>query len=356
MSARLRTGLENPLLRAGLALAGANSWLYGRKLPESAGTGFLTGMEIAAMDLRGTDLVVLSACESGMGEIADGQGVLGLRYGVTVAGARGVVMSLWRIPDQATRILMEAFYHHYLTEGCCIPSALRRAQIETRRDHPSIRQWGGFIFSGSSLRQGQALVAEVEDSPDDISVKHQGLRALEQLADVPFDALLREAGMVLTPPPGFRSISLPVDTNIRFHLALRSGTDDIEIRYAIIPFSGRWKSSFSDSDYDHLVFLASNGRSVHPGRFPDEGVQTEFHADLGLATSFQPCDDFCNYFSLGQLVYVKEQRLGVGLICYLCNKLEALLPVITNTEYFTSLRFRPEARSSHPIQQQEILP
>src|SRR5262249_18973247 len=97
--------LENPLLRSGLALAGANTWLRRKRPPAEAEDGLLTAEDVTGMDLGATELVVLSACETGLGEVQVGEGVFGLRRAFALAGARTLVMSLWKVPDQQTQEL-----------------------------------------------------------------------------------------------------------------------------------------------------------------------------------------------------------------------------------------------------------
>ncbi len=126
---------ENPLLRSGLALAGANAWLNERSPPPEAEDGLLTAEDVSGLDLLDTELVVLSACETGLGEIRTGEGVFGLRRAFVLAGAKALVMSLWKVPDDATRLLMEDFYRRLLAgEGKA--DALRNAQ-QTLRKNPS---------------------------------------------------------------------------------------------------------------------------------------------------------------------------------------------------------------------------
>jgi CHAT domain-containing protein len=123
---------ENPMLRSFLVTAGVNAWFQGRPLPEEAEDGILTAEDVSGMHLLGTELVVLSACDTGRGEVEIGEGVLGLRRAFVVAGAQTLVMSLWKVNDLATAILMEKFYTHLL-HGHGRAHALRQAQDELRR-------------------------------------------------------------------------------------------------------------------------------------------------------------------------------------------------------------------------------
>jgi CHAT domain-containing protein len=123
--ASLMGRVENPLLRSGLALAGANL----RKLgPGQEDDGVLTGAEASALDLWGTKLVVLSACDTGVGEVRSGDGVYGLRRALALAGAETQVMSLWPVSDKATRDLMIEYYKGLLS-GRGRSQALRATQL-----------------------------------------------------------------------------------------------------------------------------------------------------------------------------------------------------------------------------------
>lgn len=143
----------DPLLRSGLALAGANRIGTDRVAddPDATTDGIATAYELASLDLRGTDLVVLSACETGLGEIEAGEGVLGLRRAFEVAGAETVVMSLWKVPDAATAALMAAFYGA-LNDGRTKAEALREAaavvRAEERWAHPY--WWAAFVLAGAT--------------------------------------------------------------------------------------------------------------------------------------------------------------------------------------------------------------
>lgn len=121
---------DKALTRSGLLLAGANNALMGKKLPEGVDDGILTAKEISQLDLRGLDLVVLSACETGLGEIK-GDGVFGLQRGFKKAGANSLLMSLWKVDDNATQLLMTQFYKN-LTSGMSKFESLRQAQKYVR--------------------------------------------------------------------------------------------------------------------------------------------------------------------------------------------------------------------------------
>ena len=102
----------------------------GRSLPEGVDDGILTAKEISRLDLRGLDLVVLSACQTGLGEIT-GDGVFGLQRGFKKAGANTLLMSLWSVDDDATRLLMTRFYENYIS-GMTKMESLREAQTYVR--------------------------------------------------------------------------------------------------------------------------------------------------------------------------------------------------------------------------------
>jgi CHAT domain-containing protein len=133
----------NPLLHAWLVLAGGNA------SPGGGDDGILTALEAAALDLRGTQIVVLSACETGVGTVRAGEGVYGLRRAFVMAGAESQVVSLWKVEDQATRDLMVAMYRRLLA-GTGRLEALRQAQLEllgsAERKHPFF--WSSFIGIG----------------------------------------------------------------------------------------------------------------------------------------------------------------------------------------------------------------
>ena len=132
--------VENPLLRSGLALAGAN---------RAHGEGILTAFEAISLDLWGTKLVVLSACDTGVGQVKNGDGVYGLRRALVVAGSESQLMSLWPVSDRSTRDLM-AGYYKALIGGQGRGEALRLVQLQILRNkiHNHPYYWASFIQTG----------------------------------------------------------------------------------------------------------------------------------------------------------------------------------------------------------------
>src|SRR6266852_363472 len=145
--------LEDPMLRSGLYFAGANRTLSGGIVGASVDDGILTAYEAAELDLHGTELVVLSAGESGLGQAMSGEGVFGLRRALLEAGAEAVLVSMWNVPDKETQELMTLFYQKWLA-GKDKHEALREAQLEMRSrvkaryggDRPAL--WGAFVLLG----------------------------------------------------------------------------------------------------------------------------------------------------------------------------------------------------------------
>ncbi len=139
----------DPLLRSGIVLAGAKASTLDTPAESShpAENALVTALEFAGFDLWGTQLVVLSACDTGRGDIKHGQGVYGLRRAFVVAGAETVVMSLWKVNDDSTRLLMEEYYRHLLA-GRGRAEGLREAMQTLRKTHPHPYYWAPFIALG----------------------------------------------------------------------------------------------------------------------------------------------------------------------------------------------------------------
>lgn len=139
---------DKPMTRSGLLLSGCSRALNHETIPEGKEDGILTADEISKLDLRGLDLVVLSACQTGLGDIASGEGVFGLQRGFKNAGAKTIIMSLWNVSDIATQHLMTSFYNHYLS-GIPKEQSFRMAQEELRKLIDSGQKrpdWAAFVM------------------------------------------------------------------------------------------------------------------------------------------------------------------------------------------------------------------
>jgi CHAT domain-containing protein len=142
-----RVGLsmeDKSMTRTGLLFSGCNHAIQHEQIPESEEDGILTAKEISRLDFNGLDLVVLSACQTGLGEIT-GEGVFGLQRGFKKAGAQTIVMSLWKVADESTQLLMVEFFKH-LTAGQSKRAAFIAAQKTVREKYPNPLHWAAFVM------------------------------------------------------------------------------------------------------------------------------------------------------------------------------------------------------------------
>lgn len=149
----LKKVVSNPLLRSGLLLAGCKQSILEKNTDNNTSTiiqedGILTAYEVTNLDLENTSLVVLSACETGLGDVVNGEGVFGLQRAIKVAGAKSIIMSLWKVDDAASQEFMTAFYTNWITKKLSKRDAFRGAQTTIRQKYASPIYWAAFVLVG----------------------------------------------------------------------------------------------------------------------------------------------------------------------------------------------------------------
>ena len=219
--------IENPFLRSGLALAGANRSLA----QEGVTDGILTAEKILGLNLRGTDLVVLSACETGMGDVKNGEGVYGLRRAFTQAGAKSLVMSLWEVPDRETKELMVSFYKNLQSGRMNRAEALRNAALEewqtvkSRYGSDNPYYWGAFVFLGES-----EIDTIKPGDPDEVQTQQKNI--LNNFLEQSTQKSIEKTESTEDAPPQYKRIKAIVLTNgnVIEGKVLRLDPDIVKIR------------------------------------------------------------------------------------------------------------------------------
>jgi CHAT domain-containing protein len=136
---------DDSYLKSMLFLAGAQNTING-KYPEYSNNGILTAEEAKSLNLKDTELVVLSACETGLGDNLVGEGVIGLQRAFMIAGAKSVIMSLWSVSDEKTQELMTLFYTNWIKNNISKEEALYQAKIAMKKLYPQPYYWAGFLL------------------------------------------------------------------------------------------------------------------------------------------------------------------------------------------------------------------
>ena len=144
MGIERKQAIQNPLLLSGLLFAGANNTLEG--VQTDGENGLLSAYEASLLQLKETELVILSACETGKGEIKNSEGVYGLRKAFSDAGAKNIIMSLWKVDDEVTQLYMTTFYNLWINQEYTIRDAFQKTQSIIKSKHPHPYYWGAFIL------------------------------------------------------------------------------------------------------------------------------------------------------------------------------------------------------------------
>ncbi|MDO8368835.1 MAG: CHAT domain-containing protein [Saprospiraceae bacterium] len=138
--------LDDPMLRSGLVLAGANYYWKNKRPLANREDGVLVAYEVRDLNLRNTELAVLSACQTGLGDIVGSEGVYGLQRAFRIAGVKFLIVSLWEVPDEQTQELMRLFYQNWLEKKESLRDAFNNAQQRLQEKEPNPYMWAGFVL------------------------------------------------------------------------------------------------------------------------------------------------------------------------------------------------------------------
>ncbi|NOT38020.1 MAG: CHAT domain-containing protein [Saprospiraceae bacterium] len=141
------SSIDHPLMRSGVLFSGANySWTNGVMHNNQKDDGILSAFELSLLKLKETKLVVLSACDTGLGDLSDREGVIGLQRALKIAGVENIIMSLWKVPDKATEDFMVHFYNYWIEQKQDIHNAFTSTQLKMKQKYKNPYSWAGFVL------------------------------------------------------------------------------------------------------------------------------------------------------------------------------------------------------------------
>ncbi len=327
-------GLEDPFQRSVLAMAGANTWLRGGWLRPNAGHGFLTAEEVTRLDLRATELVVLSACETGLGDIRTGEGVLGLIHAFLVAGAHSVVASLWRIPDDDTAQLMTTFYEAVLG-GESVAQALSDAKRIMSNEGKEPLSWAGIVCYGNRGPLARFSRGRKKDRPASL----RSFWSSHATGHAPgttshFEELVRRTGMSFTLPPQYEQHRFSFDWRIEVDYSIRSEKTGLVIGYVVRPVREETAALGEDS---FLEILTSIGQVLGPLQRYDEGAaEAEFGVDWARFAFADFSESGSDYDILACALH--KDTAGTAIVFHV-GRDPGVFREIQNRAVFNALRF-----------------
>lgn len=306
-------GLENPMYRSLIALAGANEWLLGNELSEKQIPGFITALDFGKLNLTGTKLVVLSACETGLGDIQTSAGVIGLRLGIKISGAASLITTLWKIPDMHTSILIKHFYKE-LANGKDKVSALRIAQLKVKETYENPLFWGGFIFEqylrDEVINKNYRPASQKKDSSKWLTDKSEII------------SHCRRHGIRLIIDPAFSAVQFPL-VSLKLGAQFGFQFDSDECFY-------EFETSDSLESVDNEIYFRKKAAFIskgqHPpiGHHPQAATRRDFNADWSASSMISAVEFTESKFRLALVTGIYSAEKGWIWILLLTNSTDII--------------------------------